>query len=141
VQGDGAALPFADDTFPAVLTVWISTDVDDFVAVLAQAARVLTPGGVLIFYGAHPCFNGPHVQWMDTAGSRASHLSSSWMASGVAVGGMYVRRRVGMLHHPLAELLNAFIATELMIEHVAEFGERPVPTVPATRARKRGPQG
>jgi hypothetical protein len=46
-----------------------------------------------------------------------------------------------MRHHPLAELLNAFIATELTIEHVAEFGERPVPTILAIRARKRGRHG
>jgi ubiquinone/menaquinone biosynthesis C-methylase UbiE len=61
VQGDAAALPFADCTFPTVATMWISTDVDDFAAVLAEAARVLTPGGLLVFYGAHPCFNGPHT--------------------------------------------------------------------------------
>src|SRR5258708_10582804 len=62
VQADAAALPFADCTFPAVAALWMSTDVDDFGAVLTEAARVLTPGGVLVFYGAHPCFNGPRVQ-------------------------------------------------------------------------------
>ena len=75
---------------------------------------MLTPGGVLVFYGAHPCFNGPHVQWMDDGGVLAHpiyrqagwHQESPWW-------GMYVRRRVGMRHHPLAELLNAFITTEL----------------------------
>jgi hypothetical protein len=46
-----------------------------------------------------------------------------------------------MRHHPLAELLSGFIPAELMIEHVAEFGERSVPTILAIRARKRGPQG
>jgi hypothetical protein len=51
--------------------------------------------------------------------------------------GMYVRRRVGMRHHPLAELLSAFITTKLTIEHVAESGERTVPTILAIRARKR----
>ena len=55
--------------------------------------------------------------------------------------GTFIRRRVGMRHHPLAELLSAFITAELMIEHVAEFGERSVPTILAIRARKRGPQG
>jgi SAM-dependent methyltransferase len=139
VQGDAAALPFTDGTFPAVLTLWISTDVDDFAAVLAEAARVLTPGGALVFFGAHPCFNGPHVQWMDDGGVLAHptyrqagwHSESPWW-------GIYVRRRVGMRHHPLAELLNAFITAELTIEHVAEFGERSVPTILAIRARKRG---
>jgi ubiquinone/menaquinone biosynthesis C-methylase UbiE len=139
VQGDGAALPFADGTFATVLALWISTDVDDFGTVLAEAVRVLTPGGVLVFYGVHPCFNGPHVQWMDDGGvlvhptyrEAGWHRESPWW-------GVNVRRRVGMRHHPLSELLSAFITTELTIEHVAEFGERPVPINLAIRARKRG---
>lgn len=142
VRGDGAALPFADGTFPAVLTLWVSTDVDDFGAVLAEASRVLTPGGVLVFYGAHPCFNGPHVEWMDDGGVRAHptyrragwHQESPWW-------GFNVRRRVGMRHHPLAELLNAFIAAELTIERVAESGARPIPVILGIRARKRGRPG
>jgi hypothetical protein len=32
-----------------------------------------------------------------------------------------------MRHHPLAELLSAFIVADLTIEHVAELGERPSP--------------
>jgi SAM-dependent methyltransferase len=71
VRGDGAVLPFADGTFPTVATMWISTDVDDFGAVLQEAARVLEPGGLFVFYGAHPCFNGPHVEWLDDGGVRA----------------------------------------------------------------------
>ena len=67
-QGDAAALPFADGTFRAVATLWISTDVDDFTAVLREAARVLLPGGLLAFYGVHPCFNGPHTEWMADGG-------------------------------------------------------------------------
>ncbi len=137
VQGDAAALPFADGTFPTVATMWISTDVDDFAAVLAEAARVLTPGGLLVFYGAHPCFNGPHTQWMDDGGILAHptyrlagwHQEAPWW-------GTYVRRRVGMRHHPLAELLNAFISTGLAIDHVAELGDRPVPVILAVRAHK-----
>ncbi len=137
VQGDAAALPFRDCTFPTVATMWISTDVDDFTAVLAEAARVLTPGGLVVFYGAHPCFNGPHTQWLEDGGILAHptyrlagwHQTAPWW-------GAYVRRRVGMRHHPLAELLNAFIGTGLVIEHVDELGDRPVPGILAVRARK-----
>jgi SAM-dependent methyltransferase len=121
VRGDAAALPFADCTFPTVATMWISTDVDDFAPVLAESARVLTPGGLLLFYGAHPCFNGPHTQVLADGGVRAHptyrlagwHERSPWW-------GQYVRSRVGMRHHPLADLLNAFMAAGLVIEHVAE---------------------
>ena len=137
VQGDGAALPFADCTFPAVAVIWLSTDVDDFAAVLAEAARVLTPGRLLVSYGAHPCFNGPHTQWLDDGGVLAHptyrlagwHQEASWW-------GAYIRKRVGMRHHPLAELLNAIISAGLVIEHVAEPGDHPVPVMLAVRARK-----
>jgi hypothetical protein len=41
-----------------------------------------------------------------------------------------------MRHHPLSELFNAFISTGLVIERVAELGDRPVPVILAVRARK-----
>jgi len=102
----------------------------------------MTPGGLLAFYGAHPCFNGPHTQWMDDGGILAHptyrlagwHQEAPWW-------GAYVRRRVGMRHHPLAYLLNAFISTGLVIEHVAELGDRPVPVILAIRARSRRSPG
>lgn len=137
VQADAAALPFGGGTFPTVAAMWISTDVDDFAAVLAEAARVLTPGGLLVFYGAHPCFNGPHTQLLDDGGILAHptyrvagwHQQAPWW-------GPHIRRRVGMRHYPLADLLNAFISTGLVVEHVAELSDRPVPVTLAIRARK-----
>jgi SAM-dependent methyltransferase len=121
----------------AVAALWISTDVDDFAAVLREVARVLTPGGLMVCCGAHPCFNGPHTQWLDDGGIVAHptyrlagwHQEAPWW-------GPYIRRRVGMRHHPLAEVLNAFVGAGLAIEHVAELGDRPVPANLAIRARK-----
>lgn len=137
VQADAAALPFTDGAFPTVAMLWISTDVDDFASVLGEAARVLAPGGVAVFYGVHPCFNGPHTQYLDDGRVVAHptyrvagwHQEAPWW-------GQFVRRRVGMRHHPLAELLNAFINAGLAIEHVAEPGDRQVPNILAIRARK-----
>jgi SAM-dependent methyltransferase len=137
VQGDAAELPFADGAFGTVAMMWISTDVNDFTAVLAETARVLRPGGLLGFYGAHPCFNGPHSQLMEDGGVLAHptyrlagwHQEAEWW-------GAFVRRRVGMRHHPLAELLNAFVTAGLRIEHVTEPGDQPVPVILAIRARK-----
>jgi hypothetical protein len=50
--------------------------------------------------------------------------------------GVVVRKRVEMSHHPLADMLNAFIRSGLVIDHVAEAGDRPVPNTLAIRARK-----
>jgi ubiquinone/menaquinone biosynthesis C-methylase UbiE len=137
VQADAAALPFADDTFPTVVTLWISTDVDNFAHVLGEAARVLAPGGLLGFYGVHPCFNGPHTQWMDDGGILAhpTYRHAGWHDE-APWWGYNVRRRFGMRHHPLPELLNAIIGSGLTLEHVAEPGSRAVPVSLAIRARK-----
>jgi hypothetical protein len=113
--------------------------VDDFTAVVAEAARVLTPGGLLAFYGVHPCFNGPHSQLMDDGGILAHptyrlagwHQEAPWWGSNI-------RRRVGMRHHTLPELLNAFTSSGLIIQHVAEPGDKPVPVSLGVRARKPG---
>lgn len=137
VHGDGAVLPFRDAAFSSVLASWISTDVDDFGNVLAEAARVLAPGGTFLFYGAHPCFNGPHIEWLDDGGVRAhpTYREVGWHAEAPWFG-IYVRKRVGMRHHPLADILNAFIAVGLDIDHVAESGSQAVPNTMAIRARK-----
>jgi SAM-dependent methyltransferase len=137
VQADAAALPFADHAFATVAMMWVSTDVDDFAAVLTETARVLTPGGLAFFYGVHPCFNGPHTQCLDDGGVLAhpTYRLSGWHQE-APWWGPYVRRRVGMRHHPLAELLNAFINAGLAVEFVAEPGDRPVPNNITIRARK-----
>lgn len=139
VLGDGAALPFADECVSTVAAIWISTDVDDFSAVAAEAARVLTPGGLLVLHGAHPCFNGPQIEWLDDGGVRVHpvYRRSGWHPPAPWWGARKVRGRVGMRQHTLAELLTGFIRAGLAIEHVAESG-RAVPHVLSVRARKPG---
>lgn len=59
VQGVAERLPFGSGTFAIAVSSWTSTDVDHFDVMLFEAARVLLPGGHILFYGAHPCDNGP----------------------------------------------------------------------------------
>ena len=88
VQGDAAALPFADGAFPTVATMWISTDVDDFAAVVAEAARVLTPGGRLVLLRRPSLLQrAAHAVDGRRRDPRASHLPRSRMASRSAMVG------------------------------------------------------
>ena len=55
MQADGARLPFADAAFAVVFTAYgVMPFVADAAAVLAQAARVLVPGGRFVFATTHP---------------------------------------------------------------------------------------
>ena len=138
VQADAAALPFADAAFSTVAALWLSTDVDDFAAVLREASRVLRPGGALMYYGAHPCFHGPHVEGREDGGRIAHptyrrlgwHPPAPWWRTGG------IRDRLGMHHIPLAELLNAFTEAGLRITRAVEPRNDPVPWILGLRAEK-----
>lgn len=130
VQGTAERLPFADVTFPMVIASWISTDVEDFGRVLAEASRVLQPGGRFLFYGVHPCFNGPHVENREdrsrvihpTYREARRHVAAPWWgADGIRT------KAGGMRHVPLAPFLNAFVDAGLLIAHVDEPDDEPVP--------------
>jgi ubiquinone/menaquinone biosynthesis C-methylase UbiE len=53
-------LPFADSTFDFATGFMSFMDVPETDQVLAEAYRVLRPGGFLQFSIAHPCFDTPH---------------------------------------------------------------------------------
>lgn len=130
VQGDAERLPIASESVGLVVSAWTSTDVNHFDRMLAEIARVLIRGGRYLFYGVHPCFNGPHVE--STAErtrivhpsyrDARRHTSAPWW------GRDGIRVRVGgMRHVPLAEFINAHISAGLRLDHVAEPDEEPVP--------------
>ena len=143
VQGDVERLPIRSSVVPMAVSSWTSTDVEHFDRMLSEVARVLVPGGRFLFYGVHPCFNGPHVEACPD-GSRLvhttyretrRHLSAPWW------GTDGIRTKVGgMRHLSLAEFLNSFIAASLRIDHVSEPDEEPVPwgiVVAASSVRRR----
>jgi SAM-dependent methyltransferase len=138
VQADAAALPFADGVFSTVVALWVSTDVDDFAAVLNEAARVVQPGGSLVFYGVHPCFNGPCIEDRDD-GARIVHptyRSAGWHEAAPWWRPNGLRSRLGMRHVPLSDLFNAVFAAGLTISGVFEPRDEPLPYVLALRAHR-----
>ncbi|MFI6711854.1 class I SAM-dependent methyltransferase [Nonomuraea sp. NPDC050478] len=135
-QGDGHALPFRDGAFGTVAALWVSTDIPDFAALTKEAARVLRPGGLLLFYGVHPCFNGPHIEKREDGAVtiHPTYRRTGWHPKGPWWREGGIRDRLGMSHVPLPDLINAFIDAGLVIERLAEPREHPVPLILAVRA-------
>lgn len=124
---DAARLPVADRSVPAVTCVLGHTDLPDYPAVIAEAARVLRPGGRFVHLGVHPCFVGAFADWsgpativVDQRYADRSRSYDAWSPRGV-------RARVGAWHVPLADLLNAVSGAGLRLGRVVENGHGGVP--------------
>jgi SAM-dependent methyltransferase len=128
VRADAAALPFPSGSFDAVVSVLTHTDFDDPEGAFAAAARVLRPGGRLVYVGTHPCFVTPHVQ-RSPAGAHLLHPGyrrRGWHHRGPGFG-QGIRPRVGVNHLPLADLVGALLAGGLTLRQLREPGEDDYP--------------
>lgn len=68
---DGAALPFESGVFDFATAFMSLMDMPDTGRVLAEARRVLRPGGFLQFSILHPCFVPPHRKVLRDASGEA----------------------------------------------------------------------
>jgi SAM-dependent methyltransferase len=141
LQAPADGLPFDDASFDAVVSVWTHTDVDDFPAAVAEAARVLRPGGPFVYDGGHPCFVGPHSLFVEANG--VPQLAVGYRRMGRYDGSAFgvgnpegLRTRVGGLHLTLETLFAAFTDAGFHIERFEELGERDYPHVVALRVRR-----
>jgi SAM-dependent methyltransferase len=124
VRAAADALPFGDDSFDAVVSIWTHTDVDDFPAVIREAARVLRAEGPVVYIGAHPCFVGPHSRFISAEGVPQLHpgyRSTDRYDDGPAIGPEGLRARVGATHLPLGPFVGAFLDAGLRIERFEEL--------------------
>lgn len=134
-RSHAARLPVRGACLPAVISVMVHTDMPAYPAVLAEAARVLRPGGLFVHIGVHPCFCGGFADRSDPdavvirPGYRDGHWTKdSWTSRGV-------RDKVGASHFPLPSLVHAFLDAGLTPERLAEGGQ-PTPSMLAIKARK-----
>jgi SAM-dependent methyltransferase len=141
VQGDATILPFAGATFDGVAAAYVHTDVDDIAPVFAEAARVLRPGGRLVYVGTHPCFVGHFVERRGD-GRRILHdgyFDTGWRDASPFFG-PGLRRRVGERHATLSELVNKLLASGLRLREVVEpHSDEVVPGMLALAAEKSRP--
>ncbi len=122
VQADAARLPFRSGSLDTVASTFTHTDLPDFAGALGEAARVLGPGGVLVYVGTHPCF----VNYAAERGTSEvivgeDYSEAGWRGDSPVFRPEGLRSRVGEFHLPLGEFLMAFIDCGLHLTEVREM--------------------
>jgi SAM-dependent methyltransferase len=136
VRADGRALPLPDGSVAVAASLLTHTDLDGFDRLVAECARILQPGGALVYVGVHPCFVSPFVEPVpDGRTLHPGYRSVGWQRRTPFTGDA-VRHRVGVHHLPLGELLTALAQPGLRLEQVVERGPNPLPDILAVRLRR-----
>ena len=143
IQADVADLPFDECVFDGALSVFTHTDVDDFRAMLGEASRVLRPEAPLVYVGVHPCFVGPHSRFVRAEGFPtllAGYTEERRYHDAPGISPTGLRAKVGAVHLPLGEFLQAFLDAGFRLERIVECDpateEREYPHWLALRARR-----
>ncbi|QEH38763.1 Sarcosine/dimethylglycine N-methyltransferase [Aquisphaera giovannonii] len=137
-------LPFADGTFDFATAFMSFMDIPETDRVLAEAARVLKPGGFLQFSICHPCFDTPHrrnlrdgsgVTYAIEVGGYFRELDgevSEWLfgEAPAEARSRLPKFRVPRFTRTLSHWINAVLAAGLRLEGLSE----PAPTDEAVRA-------
>ena len=136
VCADAQQLPFADDSFDAVVSILTHTDFDDPLAAFSEARRVLRPGCPFVYLGVHPCFGSPAVERRDgePALLHPEYRRAGWQTESRNFSETGIRSRVGINHAPLAAFLNALLASGFVPVEFEEPGELDPPLFLAVRA-------
>lgn len=127
-------LPFADGTFDFATGFMSFMDVPETGRVVAEACRVLKPGGFLQFSICHPCFDTPHRRNLRDAGGRTYAIEvgdyfrnlqgeiDEWLfhaAPPEAKAGL-AKFRVPRFTRTIGQWLNLLIDAGLRVERLAE---------------------
>ncbi|HEY0607689.1 MAG TPA: class I SAM-dependent methyltransferase [Herpetosiphonaceae bacterium] len=138
-------LPFADERFDFATAFMSFMDIPETDRVIAEAYRVLKPGGFLQFSIAHPCFDTPHRRNLRDPGGVTYAIEvgdyfqnrdgeiNEWLFSAAPpeVTQGLTKFRIPRFTRTLSQWINLLIASGFVIERIEE--PRPSDEVVAAR--------
>jgi SAM-dependent methyltransferase len=123
VRGDAGRLPLADGSMDAVVVCLVFEHLDDITLPVAEAARILAPGGRFVVLLNHPLLQTPGSGWVDDHlvdppeqyWQMGDYLKTAATVEEVAKG-VFIR----FVHRPLGVYLNCLAEAGFVLDHMEE---------------------
>jgi 2-polyprenyl-3-methyl-5-hydroxy-6-metoxy-1,4-benzoquinol methylase len=126
--GNASALDAIEaNTFDLVLASMVLMDVEDYDGAVAEAWRVLAPGGVLLMSITHPCFSARVSKWV-SSGSSGEYFTVDRYLEGGAWDDFITsefQRPVVRRHRPLEDIMRPLLACGFVLRSFQEPAATP----------------
>jgi ubiquinone/menaquinone biosynthesis C-methylase UbiE len=114
-------LPFADETFDAVIACLVFEHIAEVDAAIAEVARVLAPGGRFLFFLNHPLLQTPNSGWIDDRILDEQYWRiGAYLVEDTTLEEVDKGVFIPFIHRPLSRYVNAMAAHGLVITHMDE---------------------
>ncbi len=134
LEASACALPFPAGTFDCAIATMSLMDVPETARALAEAHRVLRPGGFLQFSICHPCYDTPHRRNLRNEQGRTYAIEvgdyyhrldgrvTEWLfgAAPRELKAQLPKFRTPCFHRTLSEWVNTLLDVGFVLEHLAE---------------------
>ena len=122
-RAGAAGLPFADESFDAVVACLVFEHIRDVDDAIAEVARVLQPGGRFCFFLNHPLLQTPNSGWIDD--QFLDPPEQYWRIGEYLVENETIEEVekdvfIPFIHRPLSRYINALAANGLLLERMEE---------------------
>lgn len=97
-------------------------DIPDLASVFRAVHRVVRPGGWFGVAVTHPCFDGPHADWIDGVDGDLQRVAAQYLSEGhwISTYPQGVRGQVGAWHRTISTYVTTAIGSGWTIEHMIE---------------------
>jgi len=122
-RAGAAALPFADESFDAVVACLVFEHIRDVDSAIAEVARVLRPGGRFAFFLNHPLLQTPNSGWIDD--QVLDPPEQYWRIGPYLIEDETIEQVekgvfIPFIHRPMSRYLNTLIDNGLLLERMEE---------------------
>jgi SAM-dependent methyltransferase len=115
------ALPFPPGTFDAVVACLVFEHVEAMDAAIAEAGRVMRPGGRFLFFLNHPLLQAPGSGWIDDRILDEQYWRiGPYLVEDQALEEVEKGVFLPFIHRPLSRYVNAMAAAGLVVRRMEE---------------------